>query len=135
IVRRSQPVTAPFSSRVKWSTPRRSGSHEEPLNLKSALRPPPTHHRRCRPRAWPMGSVKMPKGPLEGVKIVEFAGVGPGPMGAMLLADLGATVLRLERHDYVQLGTDKPARFNLLTRNRQTLKLNLKEPEGIETAL
>ena len=56
----------------------------------------------------------MPKGPLEGVKIVEFAGVGPGPMGAMLLADLGATVLRLERHDYVQLGTDKPARFNLL---------------------
>jgi len=53
----------------------------------------------------------------------------------MLLADLGATVLRLERHDYVQLGTDKPARFNLLTRNRQTLKLNLKEPEGIETAL
>src|SRR5260370_16501352 len=77
----------------------------------------------------------MPKGPLEGVKIVEFAGVGPGPMGAMLLADLGATVLRLERHDYVQLGTDKPARFNLLTRNRQTLKLNLKKPEGIETRL
>ena len=77
----------------------------------------------------------MPKGPLAGIKIVEFAGVGPGPMGAMLLADLGATVLRLERHDYVQLGTDKPARFNLLTRNRQTLKLNLKEPEGIETAL
>src|SRR5260370_42059314 len=77
----------------------------------------------------------MPKGPLEGVKIVEFAGVGRGPMGGMRLADLGATVLRLERHDYVQLGTDKPARFNLLTRNRQTLKLNLKEPEGIETAL
>ena len=36
-------------------------------------------------------------GPLDGLKVIELAGIGPGPMGAMLLADMGATVLRIDR--------------------------------------
>ncbi len=43
-------------------------------------------------------------GPLKGIKIVELAGIGPGPMAAMALADLGATVLRIERREPSGLG-------------------------------
>ncbi|MGF6654715.1 crotonobetainyl-CoA:carnitine CoA-transferase CaiB-like acyl-CoA transferase [Paraburkholderia youngii] len=53
-------------------------------------------------------------GPLAGVRIVELAGIGPGPMAAMLLADLGATVLRIERRQPVKLGIERPLRYNLL---------------------
>jgi crotonobetainyl-CoA:carnitine CoA-transferase CaiB-like acyl-CoA transferase len=53
-------------------------------------------------------------GPLQGTKIVELAGIGPGPMCAMLLADLGATVLRVERKEPVELGSPRPLRYNLL---------------------
>ncbi len=74
-------------------------------------------------------------GPLAGVRIVEFAGIGPGPMAAMLLADLGASVLRLDRPTPSGLGIDMPQRFNLLTRNRVTVALDLKHPDGIALAL
>ena len=47
-------------------------------------------------------------GPLAGLKIVEFAAVGPAPMCAMLLADLGATVLRIDRVTPVELGSKRP---------------------------
>jgi alpha-methylacyl-CoA racemase len=73
-------------------------------------------------------------GPLAGYRIVEFAGIGPGPMCAMLLADMGATVLRLERPAGETLGIDKPARFDLLNRNRHSLPLDLKEPAGLAAA-
>ncbi|MBX4276724.1 CoA transferase, partial [Mycobacterium tuberculosis] len=53
-------------------------------------------------------------GPLAGIKIIELAGIGPGPMTAMLLADLGATVLRVERQEPVELGVKRPLEFNLL---------------------
>lgn len=62
-------------------------------------------------------------GPLEGIKIVELAGIGPGPMAAMLLADLGATVLWIERRDAVELGVQRPLQFDLL----------LPEPAGHRT--
>ena len=45
-------------------------------------------------------------GPLAGVRIVEFAGIGPGPMAAMLFADLGASVIRLDRKQPSELGID-----------------------------
>src|SRR3546814_9897696 len=48
--------------------------------------------------------------PLSGLKIVEMAGIGPGPMCAMLLADLGATVLRIDRQQPSGLGTTRPDR-------------------------
>ncbi|MDD2058660.1 CoA transferase [Pseudomonas sp. GD03860] len=71
-------------------------------------------------------------GPLAGVKIIELAGIGPGPMAAMMLADLGATVLRIERREAVQLGVSKPLEFNLLLRNRQAIALDLKDPQAVE---
>jgi alpha-methylacyl-CoA racemase len=73
-------------------------------------------------------------GPLAGVRIVEFAGIGPAPMAAMLLADMGATVLRLDRTDPSGLGLSKPARFDLIMRGRQSLRVDLKHPLGFELA-
>lgn len=74
-------------------------------------------------------------GPLHGIRIVELAGIGPGPMAAMLLADLGTTVLRIERGESVDLGASKPRKFNLLERNRDAMVLDLKKPEAVEQAL
>ncbi len=74
-------------------------------------------------------------GPLAGFRIVEFAGIGPGPMTAMLFADLGASVLRLDRPTPSGLGIDMPQRFNLLTRNRPAIALDLKHPDGLALAL
>lgn len=70
-------------------------------------------------------------GPLAGVKIIELAGIGPGPMAAMLLADMGATVLRIERRETVELGVKKPLKYNLLLRNRQAIALDLKDPAAV----
>ena len=47
-------------------------------------------------------------GPLHGIKIIEMAGIGPGPMAAMLLADLGATVIRIDRATPSNLGIERP---------------------------
>ena len=74
-------------------------------------------------------------GPLAGVRVVELAGIGPGPMCAMLLADLGATVIRIDRKQPAELGIKRPLRFNLLLRNRPVIALDLKDPAGVEAAL
>ena len=74
-------------------------------------------------------------GPLAGVRIVELAGIGPGPMAAMLLADMGATVLRVERREAADLGVKRPLKFNLLLRSRQSIALDLKDPQAIELVL
>lgn len=74
-------------------------------------------------------------GPLAGVRIVEFGGIGPGPMCAMLLADLGAEVIRIDRAEPSGLGTPRPDRFNILKRSRPSVIIDLKHKEGVETAL
>ncbi len=74
-------------------------------------------------------------GPLKGMRIVEFGGIGPGPMAAMLLADMGATVLRVERPAPSGLGLERPTRFNFLNRGRRSVVLDLKRAEGIDLAL
>ena len=74
-------------------------------------------------------------GPLKGIRVVEPAGIGPGPMCAMLLADLGATVLRIERKQPVELGTPRPLEYNLLLRNRQSIALDLKQSAAVELVL
>jgi len=74
-------------------------------------------------------------GPLERFRIVEFAGIGPGPMAAMLFADLGARVLRVDRISASGLGIDIPTRFELLTRSRPSVALDLKHPDGIALAI
>jgi crotonobetainyl-CoA:carnitine CoA-transferase CaiB-like acyl-CoA transferase len=74
-------------------------------------------------------------GPLAGIKVVELAGIGPGPMCAMLLADLGATVLRIDRPEPSDLGIPRSLRYDLLLRGRRSLALDLKRPEGKALAL
>lgn len=74
-------------------------------------------------------------GPLAGIRIVEFAGIGPGPMAAMLFADLGATVVRLDRISPSDLGIDMPTKFELLHRSRPSIAVDLKRPEGISLAI
>lgn len=74
-------------------------------------------------------------GPLAGIKIVEMAGIGPGPMCAMLLADLGATIIRIDRVEPAQLGLPKPPGTNLVLRGRPTVRLDLKSRAGIAHAL
>lgn len=75
------------------------------------------------------------RGPLHGVRIVEFAGIGPSPMAAMLLADLGADVIRIDRLQPSNIGIAKPKQFDVLARGRSVLKLDLKHPDGIACAL
>ncbi|MCC6531466.1 MAG: CoA transferase [Burkholderiales bacterium] len=75
------------------------------------------------------------KGPLHGIKILELAGIGPGPMCAMLLADMGATVLRIDRSTEVDLGLRRPTTHNLLLRNRRAIRLDLKRPDALACAL
>lgn len=72
----------------------------------------------------------MSSGPLVGVKIVEFAGIGPGPFCGMLLADLGADVVRIDRAESV--GRSHP---DLANRGKRSIAIDLKKPEGIEAAL
>ena len=75
-------------------------------------------------------------GPLAGVRILEFAGIGPGPMAAMLLADLGAEVLRLDRIEAAgDLGIGMPDRFKVTNRGRRSAAVDLKNPEGIALVL
>ncbi len=74
-------------------------------------------------------------GPLEGFRIVEFAGIGPGPMCAMLLADLGAEVIRIDRVRDSGLGISQPAMYSLLHRGRRSVAVNLKTPQGVDAAL
>jgi alpha-methylacyl-CoA racemase len=74
-------------------------------------------------------------GPLAGFKIVEMAGIGPAPMCAMLLADLGATVLRVDRQQPSGLGLPGDARFNIMNRSRHAIAVDLKHPEGVALVL
>ena len=73
-------------------------------------------------------------GPLAGFRIIEFAGIGPAPMAAMLFADLGASVIRLDRIEPSDLGVDMPARFSLLARSRPSVAVDIKQPEGLALA-
>jgi len=74
-------------------------------------------------------------GPLEGIRVIEIAGIGPGPFCAMLLADLGAEVLRIDRADRVRTDRPGPIPFDLTTRSRRNLAVDLKHPRGAETVL
>jgi alpha-methylacyl-CoA racemase len=71
-------------------------------------------------------------GPLAGVKVVEIAGIGPGPHACMLLADLGADVIRIDRPGG-QLLTG--GSHDLLNRGRPSVALDLKKPDAVETVL
>jgi alpha-methylacyl-CoA racemase len=73
-------------------------------------------------------------GPLTGLKVIEMAGIGPGPFANMLLADMGADIIRVDRPGGGNLGaTDSPA--DVLQRGRKSIAINLKSEEGVETVL
>lgn len=74
-------------------------------------------------------------GPLTGVKVVEFAGIGPGPFSCMMLADMGADVLRIDRAMNVGGEGKVQPKFNNLLRGRKNIAIDLKNPEGVELAL
>jgi alpha-methylacyl-CoA racemase len=71
-------------------------------------------------------------GPLRGVKVVELAGIGPGPHACMILADLGADVIRVDRPGGQPL-TGGPS--DLLNRGRPSVALDLKHPDAVATVL
>ena len=64
-------------------------------------------------------------GPLHGIRIVELAGIGPSPMACMLLADLGADVVRIERSEPAEFGAGRPARYNTMARNRRVVAVQI----------
>ena len=74
-------------------------------------------------------------GPLRGVKIIELAGIGPCPMCAMLLAELGADVVRVDRPADSGLGIGMAPEHRLLHRSRPSIAVDLKHPDGVETVL
>ena len=73
-------------------------------------------------------------GPLAGVRVVELAGIGPSPFAAMLLADLGADVIRIERPGEPSLPVPLAPEHDLLRRGRPSVLLDLKHPDGLATA-
>src|SRR5690348_8112374 len=72
----------------------------------------------------------MGQGPLSGLKIVEFAGIGPGPFCGMLLSDLGADVVRIDR-----IGGRGGAKTDITSRGRRSVALDLKSRAAVETCL
>jgi len=74
-------------------------------------------------------------GPLSGIRIVEIAGIGPAPMCTMLLADLGASVLRIERDESPDLVDNFPRRCNVILRGRPSLQLDLKNSDARDFVL
>lgn len=77
-------------------------------------------------------------GPLHGCRIVELAGIGPGPFAAMLLADMGAEVVRVDRPSRggaPDLGISVPRTYSTLLRSRRSARVDLKDPAGTEVVL
>ena len=75
-------------------------------------------------------SVTPPMAPLSGIKVVEFGAIGPVPFAAMLLADMGADVVRVARP-----GSPFDANTNVVLRGRRFISLDLKQPDEKNTAL
>src|SRR3989304_2934450 len=73
----------------------------------------------------------MSTGPLGGFKVVEIAGIGPGPFCAMMLADMGAEVLRVDRTAEADIGFAGDPRKSLLNRGRRSVAVDLKNAAGI----
>ena len=73
-------------------------------------------------------------GPLQGTRIIELAGIGPGPFAGMVLADMGADVLRVDRAQAVRRDSSRPS-ADVLSRGKRSVGVDLKHPEGREAVL
>jgi len=76
-------------------------------------------------------------GPLEGMRVVEMAGIGPAPFAAMLFADMGAEVIRIDRRARIDLGTPQHGdpRYEILRRGRRSVAVDVKAPDGRDVVL
>ncbi len=74
-------------------------------------------------------------GPLVGLRVIEFAGMGPCPFAAMLLADMGADVVRVDRIEAVPPADEGEILTEVLRRGRRSVCVNLKHQEGVKVAL
>ncbi len=74
-------------------------------------------------------------GPLTGVKVLEIAGIGPGPFCGMLLADMGADVLRVDRLQGSDLGLPIEPKYDIMSRGRRSIALDLKQADSVQTVL
>ena len=79
----------------------------------------------------PMASM----GPLAGLRVLEFEAIGPGPFCGMMLADMGADVMLLDRQADAGLGLGAERRHDVMLRGRRSLTLDLKSPGGVSAAL
>src|SRR6185436_2991514 len=85
-------------------------------------------------RSFDVASANV-SGPLKGIRIVELAAVGPAPFCAMLLADMGAEIITVDRTVPSGLGIEKDARFNPTTRSRASMAVDLKSEAGSAVVL
>ncbi|MDP3225833.1 MAG: CaiB/BaiF CoA-transferase family protein, partial [Rubrivivax sp.] len=74
-------------------------------------------------------------GPLHGLRVLEIASIGPGPLACMLMADLGADVVRIDRLEPSGLGVAMSPRHDVNARGRRSLALDLKQAAGRDTVL
>ena len=74
-------------------------------------------------------------GPLAGVRIIELAGIGPGPFCAMMLADMGADVIRVERSAAVRGGDPDVPPADVMLRGRRSIGIDMKSPDGLEAVM
>ena len=74
-------------------------------------------------------------GPLQGLRIIEVAGIGPGPFAAMMLSDMGADVIRVDRSANAMGGDPAAPPADIFNRGRRSIALDLKSPDGVATLL
>ncbi|MGB7051882.1 MAG: CaiB/BaiF CoA-transferase family protein [Acidimicrobiales bacterium] len=74
-------------------------------------------------------------GPLDGVRIIELAGIGPSPFGGMMLADAGADIVRIDRSDKAIYPPRTEPHVDLLNRGRRSVAVDLKHPDGVDLVL
>jgi alpha-methylacyl-CoA racemase len=87
-------------------------------------------------RVWvPKDIPEATMSPLNGVRVIEFAGIGPAPFAAMILSDMGADVLRIERVDRVQDRHNVQAHKKPIHRGRRSICVNLKKSEAVDVVL
>ena len=82
-----------------------------------------------------MASASASRGPLTGYKIIEIAGIGPGPFAAMMLSDMGAEVIRVERVQAVRDTQSSNANWDVMQRGRKNVAIDLKHVDGVEALL
>ncbi len=71
-------------------------------------------------------------GPLKGTKVIEMAGIGPAPFCGMMLADMGAEVIRIDRREKADLGLDRAPAYEVMNRGRTSIAVDIKKPEAVE---